>query len=357
MIIRPDPDHPLGGYACIGIDAGAATGDTVGITLRNSFNDKYLGADGWQSEKAYFGPYALRPAGDRLEFIVGTEIVNQVEEYTALVIEIGGREFEVSWPDDIKQGPPAATVGGVHATPPKPGAAKGPTLVGKAKEEPKPEDPQGEDRKEEVPVPPPPPPPPRPAAPVTPKRSAPPAPETGGGRKWGLITGLVVLVLLAAAATFWVLTRDEERKLEALPFDTSEEAAETPAPAPCSVAGLAAVVSRGYGPVIEQLRVCGARISADAALGLLEQGVDAGDPAALAALGKLYDAGVTIDGVETTMGLTFQDNPARAAEYYSRAVNAGDGVGAAEALGQVCARLAEATDTLSRSARQDFCSQ
>ncbi|MEM9551119.1 MAG: hypothetical protein AAGA05_08090, partial [Pseudomonadota bacterium] len=108
MMIQPDPAHPRGGYARISFDASAVSDAAVSITLRNSFNDKYLGEGGWQAGKAYFGPYDVTVAGDKAEFVVGTEIVNLVEEYTPLAIGIGDREFETSWPDDIKEGPPAA---------------------------------------------------------------------------------------------------------------------------------------------------------------------------------------------------------------------------------------------------------
>lgn len=139
MHIEPDPAHPRGGYALISLNPGDVADPAVSLTIRNSFNDKYLGAAGWQSDKAFFGPYDVQVKGDQAQFIVGSEIVNQIEEYTMLMIGIGDREYEVSWPDDVMQGPPAATIGGVSASPHKASAGTGPTLVGKAKPEPEPE--------------------------------------------------------------------------------------------------------------------------------------------------------------------------------------------------------------------------
>jgi hypothetical protein len=63
---------------------------------------------------------------------------------------------------------------------------------------------------------------------------------------------------------------------------------------------------------------------------------------------------VTDAVAETRLRLTFGDIPAQAAEYYSRAAASG----AAEArplLAATCARLATATDTLSKGAHDDFC--
>lgn len=348
MIIRPDPAHPRGGYAGIQVGADAVSGPEVSLTLRNSFNDKYLGEDGWQSEKAFFGPYSVRAEGDKAEFVVGTEIVNQIEEYTALVIAVDGREFEVSWPDDIRPGPPAATVGGVSATPPKTSADTGPTLVGKVREEPEPvEAPEPEEPTVVD----------EPEAGAKPDTDAATLANGKGGSRVGIIALVVLLALAGAGGLYWFLTQDEP--VAETEEDEEQETDEivVPEPDPCSPDGLNALVTNGYGGLIAGLQACDGLISADDALGLIEQGVDAGDPAALVAMGQLYDGDVDIDIVETRMGLTLTDDPSRAAEYYARAVQAGDGVGAAEALAQVCTGLETATDTLSQGAWQDYCAQ
>jgi hypothetical protein len=62
------------------------------------------------------------------------------------------------------------------------------------------------------------------------------------------------------------------------------------------------------------------------------------------------------------MGLSFADNPARAAEYYARALAAdtasdADPGGAVAALEAVCARLDQLADTLSRGAYDQYCAE
>ncbi|MEM9551901.1 MAG: hypothetical protein AAGA05_12040, partial [Pseudomonadota bacterium] len=293
--------------------------------------------------------------GDKAEFVVGTEIVNLVEEYTPLAIGIGDREFETSWPDDIKEGPPAATVGGVSAAPPSQNANTGPNLVGKAKEDPPPEDEEtSQDTSDDIGT-----------GVATGGTETDTTEDEAGRRSPGLmIAGIAIVAALLAGAAYWFLTQENEPVVAESEEPPVEEPVEEPAavaePAPdnpCSDAALAGVVTEGYGTMLDRLASCGNAVSVDTALGMIETGVDANDPAALAALGRLYDEASVIDGIETNMGLTFADNPARAAEYYSRAVTAGDGVGAAEALTAICERLATATDTLSEGATQDFCAQ
>ena len=80
----------------------------------------------------------------------------------------------------------------------------------------------------------------------------------------------------------------------------------------------------------------------------------ANDPAALALFGALYDNGVTDAAIEDQIGLTFTDDPARAADYYARAIAAGS-QDAPPRLQAVCRRLLLKTDTLSQSAREDHC--
>ena len=355
MSIRPDSAHPRGGYARITLDAGAVDGTEVSLTIRNSFNDKYLGTDGWQAGRAYFGPYRVDVSGEQAEFVVGTEIVNLVEEYTPLSIGLGEKEFEVSWPDDIKHGPPAATIGGVSPTPPKPSGDNGPVLVGKAPEvkpEPRPKketetegktEGTGADGVDFAPGP---------GSQKTDDHTvARPRKNTGL-----IIAGAAMFAAVVAGGTYWYLSQPDP----VVPVEISGGSVVEPPPPPpdpCSEAGLAAAGANGYEAVLEQLSSCGGAVSPDTALGLIETGVDANDPAALAALGRLYDDAAVIEGVETEMGLTFSDNPARAAEYYSRAIEAGDGSGAAEALAGVCERLNQSNDTLSESAREDFCAK
>ncbi|MEM6824595.1 MAG: hypothetical protein AAF566_05750 [Pseudomonadota bacterium] len=367
LTIGPDPAHPHGGYAIIVLESDPAASAEISLAIRNSFNEKYLGEAGWQSVKAYFGPYRAEVEDGKAQFVVGTEIVNHIEEYTPITLEIGGQEFSASWPDDIMHGPPAATVGGVSPTPPLAGGDTGPVLVGSARtKEPKANlggeedferDPGTTDPShQEQPA----------GAEAAPETAAPEAKS----RTPAILGGLGILAVLLAAGAYWYVSQARQPQpaqdpVEPLPLEEPTPAPEPkpvpeprPVPEPedlCTTGALRGLAGESHSALIDGLVGCGASVSADAALSLIENGVAEGDPAALMTLGKLYDGEVDIDVLETDIGLTFADNAARAAEYYARARDAGDGVGAEEALGTLCARLAEANDTLSLGAFEDFC--
>lgn len=334
IAITPDPAHPRGGYARISIPAADVPEGPISITIRNSFNDKFLGQGGWQAGKAFFGPYDVNASGDRAEFIIGAEVVNLIEEYTALAITIGEREYEISWPDDIMEGPPAATVGGVSVTPHAARGNTGPALVGKAKPD------------EEVPD--------TDAVAETTKTPG----ETGtatqaadvphttqhskSSSRTPLFAGIGLVAVLAVAGAFWYFVL----RTEPLALDT------------CSDEGLrTAAADSGFASVLETLQTCGTAASEDAAFLLLEDAIDANDALALASMGRLYDQSEQAEVLETDFALSYSDTPPRAAEYYSRAVAAGDGVGAAEALTAICARLLSSSDTLSVRAHQEYCQE
>jgi hypothetical protein len=126
------------------------------------------------------------------------------------------------------------------------------------------------------------------------------------------------------------------------------------APDPCSDAELAATAGQGFAALGAALRGCGGSVGPDTALGLVEEAVAAGDADALAFFGTLYDSGQTDPVIEEQIGLTLGDSPARAAEYYARARDAGS-TEAEAFLNGVCRTLLLRTDTLSISAREDYC--
>ena len=97
-----------------------------------------------------------------------------------------------------------------------------------------------------------------------------------------------------------------------------------------------------------------AKISANEAIRLLEMGVREGSPDALVLFGKIYDVQQKDDLIETTVGLTFEDDPATAAEYYHRAKIAGSPE-AETLLIVVCERLSKNSSTLARGAVDDYC--
>lgn len=355
--VRPDPKHPRGGYAVFCLSFDEVPSGEVSLTVRNRFNDKYLNKSGWQSAKAYFGPYMVRASGDHAEIVVGTEIVNLVEEYTPVTVEIGDKQFEVTWPDDIIPGPPSAVVGGVSPTPPKMDANRGPSLVGKASQAAQTGLDDGSSLEEQddntASI----------DAPTAQARYA-QAPgeadkEQEPSRSWIVpsIIGAILLCLIGAGG-YWFLGRSSDTGPDVPAVTQTEESQGGDAVViadPCSEAALAKVAQSGFESLLTELDACANEMSANAAFELMERGVDANDPAAIAAFGRLYDADEVLEVVETTLGITYADNPALAAQYYARAVQAGDGVGAFDALAAVCSRLASEADDLSLTALEDYC--
>lgn len=309
--IRPDPAHPHGGYAILSTGTSALPDDTVVIDVFDKFKGYYLGENGFQPTRNLFGPYKVVRAGGRAEVLIGSEIVNHIEEYANLRLTLGPVVADVSWPDTVLPAAGALPVGGIYVAP-KPGS----TLSGAAPAD-------------------------KPAAPPQPVPE--PATETGKDAKSRLpsiLAGLVVLAILAGGA-YWVFGR------------TPAVVPVPPGPNPCSAGALATLGAKGFAPVLAQLRLCGGQISVDDVLLQVEKASAAGDAVAITVFGQLYD-GAQTDPVETATGLTFDDDPARAAEYYARAKAAG-GEDAGPLLAQICVRLQPLTDTLSRSAYADYC--
>ncbi|WP_299628893.1 hypothetical protein [uncultured Tateyamaria sp.] len=349
LSITPDPKRPRGGFAELKIDGAQASGDPVTLSIYNSYQQKWLGPEGWQPGKADLAARSARQEGGTLVLILGPDIVNQIEEDTPIRIEMGGEGWDTYWPDDINAGPDEAVVGEIGGTGLAPDVKK-PTVVkeldpdpieeeeedtGSATtlEEDMPEDDldeiiDGEDEYEEEP------------------RRKSRLPE--------LLGGLVLLAIIAVALFFFLLKPAEE-------VATPAPAPTPPAPAPvvaqgtCGMDTLSAAQGDGFGALADKIRGCGGDLSADNALSLVEQATAANDPAALDLFGVLYDSTVTDEAIEGTIGLTFSDNPARAADYYARAVAAGS-TDAPARLQAVCRRLLLKSDTLSQSARDEHCS-
>ncbi|MEP4980447.1 hypothetical protein [Ascidiaceihabitans sp.] len=348
--IRPDPKHPRGGFAEITIEGATAASDPVGVAVYNSYQQKWLGPEGWQPNRAELPARAATQDGGALRLIVGPDIVNQLEEDTPVRIEVGGVGFDTYWPDDINAGPDEAVVGDIGGTGAAPLAKKPMVVV--AEPDPVPEDvmPDPSDGLEE--------------------EIAADALEDDAGDhedwedeeeeeerrpRWRLLLILLALLAVAAIVANYVLFGME---------DAAQPEEPAPAPAPetsraavadgCDVGALASMQSQGFTAMADKLRSCGSAVSPDGALGLVEQGAAANDADALNLFGALYDIGVTEKEIEGTIGLTFADDPARAADYYARAINAGS-TQAQSRLQAVCRRLLLKTDTLSASAREDHC--
>ena len=330
ITISPDPAHPRGGHALVSLDADAVAGETTEVAVFDKYSERYLGDAGWQAARALFGPYQVRRDENQAYVVIGPEIVNQIEEYANLRLEVGAASGDISWPDTVVPAPGAARIGGImparaDETQPEPAlsariapeAAASPALELQTESEEEPEPDQ-----------------------------EPPAEEkagSGGAR----LAALLVMLVLAAAAAYWFITSDTPQKTAAEPVETVSDD-------PCSAVALRAI--DGFAGQLDALRGCGARASADAALGMVERAAASGNAQALTIFGTIYDGAVTDADIEQTIGLTFGDVPATAAEYYARAVSAG-ATTAAEPLAALCARMSDMTDTLSRAAVTDYCDQ
>ena len=333
--VRPDPAHPHGGFALIETAAGAL-GESVEVEVFDSFAARYLGPGGWQATRFAFGPYPVEHGAVADSLRVGPEIVNQLSEYQPLRLGLGAVSAELSWPDDVVPDADAAISGGlqtISAPPAKPAPPPAP---------PKPAAPEAAF------------PAPAESLPASEPEAPPPVVDPAPRRAPLLLGGLILLALLAAGAAY-LLTRPAPEPAPAPTPPVAEEAPPPPPPGPdCSPDALAALGARGFGPVAARLGDCGNAVTQDQALGLIETAAQAGVPAALTLFGRLYDAEATDAPLETGLGLTFSDSPARAAEYYDRAKQAGSAE-AAPLLAAVCQRLAAMTDTLSQSAHEDHC--
>ena len=327
--VRPDPAHPRGGYAELLLPEGDLAGDSTQVSVFDNYSERYLGEAGWQATQVMFGPYAVTRAGGQARLIIGPEIVNQIEEYANVRMTVGDASHDISWPDEVVPATGAAKIGGIMGATQTSAAPKSALTAKMPDPEPAPEAPNVVAEPVPEPI-------------ADPVPSAPP--EKSG--KGALIGGILLLVLLAAGALFWFMRPAEE---------PPEPVAEQTAPLstdPCAIAQLSAL--QGFAAQATALRGCGAKASADAALGLVERAAAGEDADALVLFGTVYDGQDTDSVIEDTIGLTFGDVPATAAEYYARAVAAGSTEAAAK-LEALCTRMEGMTDTLIRGAVTDYC--
>jgi hypothetical protein len=338
--VSPHPKHPTGGYALFELPSDSVAGDEVLISVFDTYSERHLGETDWQATSVDFGPYAVERSGDMVKIKVGPEIVNQIEEYSALRISLNGKKWNVDWPDDVIQLPGAARIGPIYS-PGEKSAALGPdNLVGPKTE--KPDDTptvndgaKGQDAT---------------------TGTVAVAEETTGGKGKAMWLGLVLLVAAIAAAAWYYLTQIDA------PAPPAEPTLDTPAPAaapeiatdPCSAESIAALGDQAFSGVQSQLAICGTAVSADAALKLIENAADRNDPAALEAFAEFYDADEATNPIETVIGLHFDDSPAIAAEYYARAKVAGSETATAK-LDRLCQRMSGSADTLAKNAVREFC--
>ena len=321
--VSPDPVHPRGGHAVLSLKGDTLHGDVTEVAVFNNYSERYLGEKGWQPGRVLFGPYTVSRDGDEARVLVGPEIVNQIDEYASLRLEVGGTSFDVSWPDDVVPAPGAARIGGIMPSRGSDGAASSGMAASMPVEDvtrPLVEESEQEDDPSVV------------------------DDTVQADEKRGLaLFVLLAALLVVGALVFWFLTREDIAPEQLSGTDDT-----------CAAASLAAI--SGFDGQLQALRTCGAQASADTALGLVERAAAAGDPEALTLFGTMYDGEAGEPLIEETIGLTFGDVPATAAEYYARAVD----VGSKEAndhLVKLCERMASMTDTLSRGAVADYCDQ
>lgn len=345
--IRPDPKRPRGGFAELTISGSTAASDPVEVSVFNSFLEKWLGPDGWQPNIHGFAARQADQDGDTLRLILGPDVVNQIEEDTPIKIGVGGSTWDTYWPDDINHGPDVAIGGDLAGTGAKAMAAA-PKPISKITEpEPAPQ------------------PEPEPIAPddldagledkTDTDVDIDTEIETEKPSKASSMAMWAIALLAVAGMAAWFLLPQIQQESEQ---ETQQAAAPAPEPdtstGACGAEQLTSLVSDGFAALAEQLRSCGSDINVDLALGFVERAAATNDPDALALFGALYDPNITGEAIKDDVGLSFGDNPARAAEYYARAKDAGSDEGS-QRLTATCRTLALKTDTLSQSAHEDFC--
>lgn len=304
--------------------------DSAQVAVFDNYSERYLGQSGWQATQATFGPYDVVREAGQARFVIGPEIVNQIEEFANVKLIVGTIRQDISWPDDVVPAPGAAKIGGILR------AAKPETAL-KNTLEPQEDAPEPDGIPEPFPEP--------PLAPQDPVQDD----EVGEQeRKFGPLIGFLVMLLLAAGISYWFLFLQDKAVAPVARIAPAEGAG------PCSAQTLSGV--SGFDAQLVALRSCGSKTDADVALGLVEAAAAAGDPKALLVFGMVYDAGADVDVIEDKVGMTFGDVPATAAEYYARAVAAGS-TEAADKLASLCARMVEMTDTLTQGAVTDYCKE
>jgi hypothetical protein len=339
LVLHADPEHPEGGYAFMELPEGSLPQDAVQLSIMDSFSSRWLtpsdrpgapvaiGDPNWQPEEHFFGPYPVY-RHDGADWVrVGPEIVNKLDEYMPLKVAVEGTGYDVTWPDFLPPRAGAAGLGGLQPI---------------RKDVPDPEPVSAQ------PAPPPPKPRDPPDPPVA-QATAAHIEEARRGLGAGAIGLLLLVLVLVVAAVWWFWPDPGSDVTDTPPVKEETTVASAEACAARDLQGLAA-----FDAVHKQINRCGGKVSADLVLGLIEDFAASDDAAALLLFGKLYDGDQTEEPIETLIGLTFEADPTRAAEYYARAVAAGS-TDSQPLLESVCTTLSEANSTLARGAYDDFC--
>lgn len=329
LTIHPDPQEPAGGFAFLKLEAGSLGKGPVGVAVMEVYGRRWLGptanggkvtvgAANWQAERFEFGPYPVQ-AHDGADWLrIGPEIVNKIDEYTPLRLFVAGQGWDVTWPDNVPPRAGAAVLGGLLPTarsaPPDSAETAGAAeaLVGK---------------------------PPEPEPPEPPEQVV--LAATGPHRRNLWLPALLILLLIGALVAAWVLIPRDDPPGDSPVAENS-----------CTRAALR--VLDGYAATEQAIRACGDALSPDMVLEIIEDAAAQGDGDALLLFGTLYDGAELDQRIETVIGLSFDHNAAKAAEYYARAVAAGSEA-ARSRLVATCAQLAGSNATLAKGAYDDFC--
>lgn len=347
IAVHPDPHEPAGGFALLELPGGALPGNETIVAVQDAFAERWLGpgqpggGDPWRAERFEFGPYAVHRR-DQSDWVrIGPEIVDNMSEYASLRISVGPVTDNLVWPDDIPARPRAAASGEIRAVaaPRRPVPPRKPELPPRAESGPESGPPEAMEAEAEAPL-----------------RAA------RGDRRIGLLA-LLLAALLLGLVVVWFLAGPDDAPPEqdAAPAPDAAGVAETipggggeePRQDRCTRAALASVEG-GFAAVKSAIADCGGSVPPDTVLGLVEDAAAAGDGAALLLFGMLYDGTVVDEDIERGIGLSLGDDPAKAAEYYSRAELSGE-PGAAAPLAGACARIARSGATLDKGAFDDFC--
>ncbi len=348
--VEPDPAHPAG-HALIRVPGAAGAAGTPGFRVQRDagWGDDKLGPGGWQSSDALLLPDRAEASGADLLLHVGWGVCRHLEAgvYEVSVPGAGLAQVGVYWPDIV----PLHAGGGQPVV--VPGAAAEAAI--------QPPDP----------VPPPAPEPPPvvrrtvsvgPASDDTIASLPPgPAPVTPGVSKAVLLLA-GVLGLLAGGGAYWWVNR-APAPTDAAPDASTAPASTAPAstaPTPPPAAPAPALGALSVPDVLAQApnpaaitaegerRLSGDR--RDDGLLLLEAAADRSDPAAAAALARLYDPVQFRPG-----GPIPQPDARQAARYYRDAARGGADVAAArEALRQNLQTQVQAGDLGANLSLKDF---
>ncbi len=352
VVVLPDPQAPHGGRALLSLPEGSIPDGMVEVRVKSGYSQLWLaptenedhmvgvGEANWQPQPHDFGPYPVTREGGRDIVRIGPEIVNKIEEFAPVTIQLDDRSIELNWPDNIMPRVGAALIGGIAGvarTLPLDNQAG--RLVGHRQELE-----QGnllEDRGIEEAV----------GGIDQDTNEGKECDDSERDKKkslsFGVLGGLLLALLLALGIGYWFTIPQGDNVVAepALPEPVTVD--------PCSLATLSAIPG-GFSAATAALSSCIGQVSAETAFLLIERAAQAGDADALLMLGSLYDPEVTDFVYETSLSVAFADNPALAVEYYSQALDAGSEDAAAR-LSRACDTLGTASDTLSVGAFNDFC--